>query len=601
MGRRHRGGVPEGEAHPAGVGLVRHRRVRGLEYDGVAHRFGGRHRLLAGGRLPGRGGGDAVVGEQRHRLGRSEGAGRQPRSPAPPAALVDRDRGGRHRTSGHQVREGEQAGAGALQHRDALGTQPAGRLLVDRGGQVGQHHDRLVGAVQQRLRRPRERVVTVVLGHQVHCERDHPDRGVVRERGEAVGEQLLGLRAGAPHVQGVGRQQPLVEQVGQLLLGAGGQLRQLHAEPARGVGHQHPLGTGVVHRGQGAGRRSAQPPPDRERLQGIGHLVEVGHPVHAVGREHRLPGRVVAGQRAGVRIDQRPARRRAPDGQGHHRDVPGGRAGQTLAQQRDVAHGLHEQPDHPGLGPVERVGQVVRGGGHQLLPGGDDERVLQPAVSAQQGGEHRPGVGHHRDRTARERLPLQVPDGADPTGRVDEAHAPGPAQRHRSGGRDQLRAEPVRAAEHHRTGVVACGGQRQLPGQCPVRHPEQHQVHRLRQLRQRGRAAVPEHLAVPRVHQVHARAGRAAQHLGGESQPEGVGPLAGTHYGHRPRLQHPGQPRPVRRHPGGRRGARAQPFRAASHVRGDQREVRASCSAARAACMPGMPHTPPPAWVAELA
>ena len=134
--------------------------------------------------------------------------------------------------------------------------------------------------------------------------------------------------------------------------------------------------------------------------------------MHAVRREQRLPRGVRPGDRSGVGVDEGLPAGRGADGQRDDGDVAVGGVGEGGAQGRHVAQGLEHQPDDPGLGERERVGEVVGGRGDQLLAGRDGEGVLQPAVGAQHRGEHRAGVGHQRDRAGRHRVPLEVADRA---------------------------------------------------------------------------------------------------------------------------------------------------------------------------------------------
>ena len=53
-------------------------------------------------------------------------------------------------------------------------------------------------------------------------------------------------------------------------------------------------------------------------------------------------------------------------------------------------------------------------------------------------------MGDQRDRTGRDRVPLEVPDRAHPAGRVHEAHAAAAADLEPVGGRDHLLAQSVR-------------------------------------------------------------------------------------------------------------------------------------------------------------
>ena len=125
-------------------------------------------------------------------------------------------------------------------------------------------------------------------------------------------EQSFGVRSRTPDVEGVVGDQARVEQVGQALLGVGSERRERDTHRLGHVDNQGPLGSGVVDGGDagpGPSRRRG-PAPGGEELEGVAHLVEVGHPDDAVGLEQRLPGAVGPGQRAGVGGHHGPAGRR---------------------------------------------------------------------------------------------------------------------------------------------------------------------------------------------------------------------------------------------------------------------------------------------------
>ncbi len=112
---------------------------------------------------------------------------------------------------GEQVAEREQAGAGGLEDGDAGRAQAGRGLGVDRGRDGGEDDDRLVGRGRGGEDGVAVGVVAVVLGDQVDRQRDRADVGVVGERGQRLGEQLLGVAAGAPDVERVARLEAGVE------------------------------------------------------------------------------------------------------------------------------------------------------------------------------------------------------------------------------------------------------------------------------------------------------------------------------------------------------------------------------------------------------
>ena len=316
------------------------------------------------------------------------------------------------------------------------------------------------------------------------------------------------------------------------------------------------------------------------------------HPVHAVRAGQRLPRAVGRGQRARVRRDQGLGLLRQAHAEQDDRYVGGQGGGQRRAQPGGVPDRLQDQGQDPGLGQPQRVPGVGRGGGDELLPGRDGQAEAEPAARAQQRREHRPGVRDQGDRPGRHRVGLEVPHRAQAAGHVHEPHASGPAHGHARvrGDRGQPVPQPRPAVsvegvseDNGRTDLGACG-QDQLILQRGVGHREQDQIHgfgHLGQVRQAGHAA---DLGVAGVDQVGARRGRAAGHLGDHPGAEAAGARAGADQGDAARLQH-----------GGHRGNRG------GYCHRRRTRLRRSAIAARAACMPGMPHTPPPAWVAELA
>ncbi len=270
--------------------------------------------------------------------------------------------------------------------------------------------------------------------------------------------------------------------------------------------------------------------------------------MHAVRPGQRLPRAVGRGQRAGVRRDQVLPGGRQADAEQHDRHVGFEGRFERRAQPGGVPDRLQDQGQHPGLGQAQGVPGVARGGGDELLPGRDGHAEAEPAARAQQRGEHRAGVGDQGDRPGRHRVRLEVPDGPQPAGHVDEPHAPRPAHGQvRLGGDDgQPVPQPGRAVsadgvseDHGGTGLGACA-QDQLILQRGVGHREQDQVDRFGHLGQARQAGHAADVGVARVDQVGARPGRAAGHLLDHPRAEAPGPGAGPDQGDAARLQHGG-------------------------------------------------------------
>ena len=205
-------------------------------------------------------------------------------------------------------------------------------------------------------------------------------------------------------------------------------------------------------------------------------------------------------------------------------------------------------------------------------------------------------MGDQGDSAGRQRIGFEITERAHAERVVDEAHAARAAHRH-ARGRSPPHAtssrSPVRRAEQHRRARPDRGGGLQLVDQRAVGDPEQHQVDGLVEIGQRGHARHVTDPVVARVHQVHAR--RTALRLDDHALAEAVRACAlapTTATDRAPSIAATAARRassmPVRLGPAAQR--RAQPTA----------PFFLSASAALAACQPGMPHTPPPAWVAEL-
>ena len=149
-------------------------------------------------------------------------------------------------------------------------------------------------------------------------------------------------------------------------------------------------------------------------------------------------------------------------------------------------------------------------------------------------------------------------------------------------------------AEHDRPARSGGGRGLEFVAQRRVRHAQEHQINRLVEGGQRWHAGDPVDVFVARIHQMHPRG--TAHALDDHPGPEAVGPCTGADECHRPRAEH-------RVHRGAAESALGRP-------RGQERLPSAestfrlprflSANAALAACQPGIPQTPPPAWVAEL-
>ncbi len=220
------------------------------------------------------------------------------------------------------------------------------------------------------------------------------------------------------------------------------------------------------------------------------------------------------------------------------------------------------------------------------------------APRPQQGREDRARVGDEGDGPGRDRVALDVADGPQAAHHVDEPHAAAAAQGHPGGagrGRDPLpdgrrrRVVGLEQAAEDDGGAVAPGrGTRQLLLDTAVADAHEHQVDRAVDLVERVEARAPEDLVVAGVDQVDLGRRGAAGDLGHHAVAEAARTSARPDHGDAPGLEH-------------------GPHGRVDHSGYFERSLPAtpsadflSARAARTACQPGIPHTPPPAWVAEL-
>ena len=252
---------------------------------------------------------------------------------------------------------------------------------------------------------------------------------------------------------------------------------------------------------------------------------------------------------------------------------------------------FHQQPDEPGLRIVERVLDVVGGVGDQFLAGGHRETEPEPPPGAQQGGERRAGMRDQRDTARGKGIGLQIAQRPHPGRVVDEAHAAGAAHRHTGavGDRGERLAQPgaVRGTEQHGRAGTDRGRGLQLLDDRGIRYAQQHQVGGFPERFQRRRAGQLADAVIARIDQMHTCG--TVQRLGDHPGAERVGARAGAHHGHRPGTEH-----------GRHRGPAVGQGRLPSAENTRRLPRFWSARAARAACQPGIPQTPPPAWVAEL-
>ena len=413
-------------------------------------------------------------------------AGRQPG--CPPVAARGGNRRRRRRRLGtrrQQVTQREQPAPGGLEHRHAGVAEPGGDITIDRGGHRGEHRHRLGGPRRHREHGVRVGVVAVELGHQVHGQRHRADARVAGQRGQRAREELLAVPAGPPQIQWVRHLEARVEHVREPLPGRVFERSELHPRRRGHVRHVRPLESRVVHGREATSGRRGRAAARAEQLEGVRQFREITDEVHAVGGRQRLPRAVARRQGAGVRGHHRPAVSRRARGQQDDRDVAFGGGGEDGAQRGGIPDRLEDEGEGLGLGQAERVPRVRGGFRDEFLPGGDREREPERPPAAQQGREHRTGVGDQRDRPRRQRVGLGVADRPQSPRHVHEPHAARAAQRERGLLRDGRDPHPQgwrvsrvkgRPEYQHRTGGGVCADLHLLL-ERGVGHREQRQVH----------------------------------------------------------------------------------------------------------------------------
>ena len=192
-------------------------------------------------------------------------------------------------------------------------------------------------------------------------------------------------------------------------------------------------------------------------------------------------------------------------------------------------------------------------------------------------------MGDEADAAVGQRIRLQVAERANPESVVHETHAARTAYRHAGFGGDgrDLVPESMGGAEEDGGSGPRRGGRRQLVEQHRIGDAEQGHVDGPVQVTDRRDTRQVADPVVFRVDESEAR--RTPLRLDDHPRSEAVGAGARTHQRHRPRAEHRGDVAVLTHE----RRNRLRPF-------------FLSAIAARAACQPGIPQTPPPACVPEL-
>ena len=413
------------EHHAADVGLVRDAGLVGLEHDRVAERLGGGERPgLVGWR-----GRAATAGCRTRAAGpaaarrRSCPAASSSRAALPPVAAGQRGGqrlagrrcgpGGRPGQRGgvvEQVAQREQAGAGALQHRDAVLAQPAGdsgsmalpRLLSTASGL----------SVRAAASSSGQRVgLSPSLVDQVDGQRDRGHRRVVGQRGQRARRTARGCRRRCPRrragwsAPGRGRAARASRVRGRRRRSRRTARRARSARSAT-CARSAPESCTVAIPAPGAGRaagRAGRPIANSSRVSASSARSPTRCTPYASASASQPPSPPASAPECAATIAW-PAGR-AADGQQHDRDVPLGRAG----QHGRAARRRRAWPRAPARAPGSRAGRARSPGRPASVVTSswpEDTARVKPsrAVGAQQRGEHRAGVRDQRDRPGGQRV-----------------------------------------------------------------------------------------------------------------------------------------------------------------------------------------------------
>jgi len=179
------------------------------------------------------------------------------------------------------VAQGGQAGGGAFQDGNPGGAEGGGFGGVGGRGEVGQDGDGLGGGGGGGDGQAGVAGVGGRLGGQVEVEGQGGGGRVVEQGLDAGGEDLVGVVAGAPGVEGVGGRESGLQDAGQAPAGRLGDGGERDPEPLGQVEEVGSFATRVADGGQPAGRGA----PAGQELAGVGQLVEGGHLGDPVGVE----------------------------------------------------------------------------------------------------------------------------------------------------------------------------------------------------------------------------------------------------------------------------------------------------------------------------
>ena len=157
---------------------------------------------------------------------------------------------------------------GILQHCNTVAAQTFRGGPVDGGWHRRQYGDRRFGACRNLDDGIGVGGVTVEFADQIDGQCGHRNRGIVDDRLQTAVEQGPGVGTGAPQVQRIGGDQPLVEQIGDGGQRGVAQFGELDPEIVCEIGTQRPFSPGVVNGGDPDRTRPAST-AGLEKLDGV--------------------------------------------------------------------------------------------------------------------------------------------------------------------------------------------------------------------------------------------------------------------------------------------------------------------------------------------
>ena len=508
VGRAHGRGIGKAELDEAVLGLVRKARGDALEHDGKAETFRDPRRLVGVRRVRRFDEGHAGLRDEQDAIELAELVERRQRK------IMGR-RCGPWRGKPQPMRHRREGGPHAEKIGDAvrfdrLADGPihvAGRGIVEEYDLLFMCRRRLDADFRHV---ERDMGVRPVSARRVECERDDAGRRLARERLENLLEAAR-VPAESPGIDRVARPRELREGGFHRGERRGRKLRE--AEPDVSTDVRHESGLSARDGDHDGTARLGRCRVFREQDRRLDHLVDVACANDAMATEECIIDRILAGKRARMRGDGRPATLGPSD---LERDDPLAaprRLGRRFGEAARVADRLEEQHDHADPMVRDDGAEIVGGRAHGLVAGGDDIGKPDLArVLADRDGD-RAAVRDEGGRTCVEARQRSGRPHANPIMDIDEAHVVGSANGHiiepRRLEETPLQGLAARAAAVRKSAGIHDRGTnaataRFLDGRDRVLggDGDEDRVGRRRQLAERSIAALSLDLAVTRVDHV---------------------------------------------------------------------------------------------------